>query len=53
MLHNETRELLVKAYQKTENEKKSLNVLELIQVLYIVLYRQKKTTGFVKLKTNK
>ncbi len=42
MLHNETRELLVKAYQKTENEKKSLNVLELIQVLYIVCIVKKR-----------
>lgn len=53
MLHNEARELLVKAYQKTGNEKEVAECFGVDTSIVYRLYRQKKTVGFVKLKTNK
>jgi len=53
MLHNEARELLVKAYEKTENAKEVAECFGVDTSTVYRLYRQKKATGSVKLKTNK
>lgn len=53
MLHNEARELLVKAYEKTKNAKEVAECFGVDTSTVYRLYRQKKATGSVKLKTNK
>ena len=53
MLHDEARELLVKAYEKTGNAREVAECFGVdISTIYR-LYRQKKATGSVKLRTNK
>ncbi len=53
MLHNEAREVLVKAYEKTENAKEIAECFGVDTSTVYRLFRQKKATGSVKLKTNK
>ena len=53
MLHNEARELLVKAYEETGNAKEVAECFGVDTSTVYRLYRQKKATGSVKLKTNK
>lgn len=53
MLHNEARELLVKAYEKTGNAKEVANCFGVDTSTVYRLCRQKKATGSVKLRTNK
>ena len=51
MLHNETKELLVKAYEKTGNAKEVAECFGVDTSTVYRLHRQKKATGSVKLKT--
>lgn len=53
MLHNEARELLVKAYEKTGNAREVAECFGVDRSTVYRLYRQKKATGSVKLRTNK
>ena len=53
MLHNEARELLVKAYEKTGNAREVAECFGVDISTVYRLYRQKKATGSVKLRTNK
>ncbi len=53
MLHNEARELLIKAYKKTGNAKEVAECFGVDTSTVYRLYPQKKTTGSVKLRTNK
>lgn len=52
MLHNEARELLVEAYEKTGNAKKVAECYGVDTSTVYRLHRQKKATGSVKLRTN-
>lgn len=52
MLHNEARELLVKAYEKTGNAKEVAECFSVDISTVYRLNRQKKATGSVKLRTN-
>lgn len=52
MLHNEARELLVEAYEKTENAKEVAKCFSVDTSTVYRLNRQKKATGSVKLRTN-
>ena len=53
MLHNEARELLVEAYEKTGNAKEVAECFAVDKSTVYRLSRQKKATGSVKLRTNK
>ena len=53
MLHNEARELLVEAYEKTGNAKEVAECFKVDKSTVYRLSRQKKATGSVKLRTNK
>lgn len=53
MLHNEARELLVEAYEKTGNAKEVAECFRVDVSTVHRLYRQKKATGSVRLRTNK
>ena len=53
MLHNEARELLVEAYEKTGNAEEVAECFGVDKSTVYRLSRQKKATGSVKLKTNK
>lgn len=53
MLHNEARELLVEAYEKTGNAEEVAECFGVDKSNVYRLSRQKKATGSVKLKTNK
>ena len=53
MLHNEARELLVEAYEKTGNAEEVAECFGVDKSTVYRLRRQKKATGSVKLKTNK
>ena len=53
MLHNEARELLVEAYEKTCNAKEAEEYFAVDTSTVYRLTRQKKTVGSVKLRTNK
>ena len=53
MLHNEARELLVEAYEKTGNAKEAAECFAVDKSTVYRLSRQKKATGSVKLRTNK
>ncbi len=52
MLHNEAREIMVKAYEKTGNAKKVVECYGVDKSTVYRLERQKKRTGSVKLRTN-
>lgn len=52
MLHNEARELLVEAYEKTGNAKEAAKCFSVDTSTVYRLNRQKKATGSVKLRTN-
>lgn len=52
MLHNEARELLVEAYEKTGNAKEVAKCFSVDTSTVYRLNRQKKATGSVKLRTN-
>lgn len=52
MLHNEARELLVEAYEKTGNAKEVAKCFSVDTSTVYRLNRQKKATGSVKLSTN-
>ena len=52
MLHNETRELLVEAYEKTGKAKEVAECFSVDTSTVYRLNRQKKATGSVKLRTN-
>jgi len=53
MLHNEARELLVEAYEKTCNAKEVAECFAVDTSTVYRLSRQKKATGSVKLRTSK
>jgi len=53
MLHNEARELLVEAYEKTGNAKEVAECFTVDKSTVYRLSRQKKATGSLKLRTNK
>ena len=52
MLHNEARELLVEAYEKTGKAKEVAECFSVDTSTVYRLNRQKKATGSVKLRTN-
>lgn len=52
-LYNEARELLIKTYEKTGNAKEVAKYFGVDTSTVYLLYRQKKATGSVKLRTNK
>ena len=52
MLHNESRELLVEAYEKTHNAKEVAECYSVDESTVYRLERQKKATGSVELHTN-
>ena len=52
MLHNEARELLVEAYEKTGNAREVAECFGVDTSTVYRLNRQKKATGSVKLRTN-
>lgn len=52
MLHNESRELLVEAYEKTHNAKEVAECYSVDESTVYRLERQKKATGSVELRTH-
>ena len=52
MLHNESRKLLVEAYEKTHNDKEAAECYSVDESTVYRLKRQKKATGSVELRTH-